>query len=60
MSKDDHEHHEVIPNPDYDGPGQHCLPPPVREGVDLAIVFAILMGALAIGAAFLGIELLMP
>ena len=29
MSHD--EHHEIVPNPDYDGPGQHCLPPDVKD-----------------------------
>ena len=52
------EHHEIVPNPDYDGPGQHCLPPDVKETVPSAVAFAILMGALALGAAYLGIELL--
>ena len=28
-----HDHHEITPNPDYDGPGQHCLPPEVKEGL---------------------------
>lgn len=53
MAQDDH-HHEVVPNPDYEGPDQHCLPPPVKDSIPLAILFAVLMIALAIGAAWLG------
>ena len=50
-------HHDVIPNPDYDGPGQHCLPPPVREGIGQSIYFTLLIAALAFGAAALGVTI---
>ena len=51
-------HHEVTPNPEYDGPGQHCLPPPVREGLGHGIIFVILMAVLVLFAAWLGKHLL--
>jgi hypothetical protein len=49
-----HDHVEVVPNPDYDGPANHCLPPPVKDGAGAAIFFVILMICLALGAAWLG------
>ena len=48
------EHHEVVPNPDYDGPGQHCLPPEVKDTIPTAVIFVIVMAAIAFGAAALG------
>ena len=51
---DDHAHHEVVPNPDYDGPGQHCLPPPVEEGIHWGVYFVILVVAFLIFSAWLG------
>jgi len=48
------EHQEIVPNPDYDGPGQHCLPPQVKDTVVAAVVFAVLMALLAWGGAVLG------
>ena len=51
---DHHDHIEVVPNPDYDGPQQHCLPPEVEETPVLGVGFALLMLALAIGAYNLG------
>ena len=54
------DHHEVIPNPDYDGPQQHCLPPAVEETPVLGAGFVLLMIALAIGAKELGKLLLTP
>ena len=58
---DDHhdDHHEVIPNPDYDGPQQHCLPPEVEETPVLGVGFALLMIGLAFGAASVGALLLL-
>ena len=60
MSHDDahHAHVEVVPNPDYDGPANHCLPPPVKNTTASAIVFTLLMVAIALGASWLGGHLL--
>ena len=59
MSDDDHDHEEIVQNPEYEGmPGQHCLPPPVKDSVDRALIFAILMGLVAVGGAWLGVILL--
>ena len=52
------DHHEVAPNPDYDGPAQHCLPPEVRPGIVQTIYFTLLMIFLAVGAAIMGVALL--
>ena len=52
MSHD--EHHEIVPNPDYDGPGQHCLPPDVKDSIPYATIFVVLLVLIAVGAAWLG------
>jgi hypothetical protein len=57
MAHEDH-HHEVKPNPDYDGPKQHCLPPDVHEGIGKGFYFVVLMAALILFAAWLGTHLL--
>jgi len=49
-----HDDHEITPNPEYDGPGQHCLPPAVKDTVFAAIVFGILMLLVVWGGAALG------
>jgi hypothetical protein len=49
-----HDHHEVKPNPEYDGPGQHCLPPKVTDTVPQAIFFAIVMILVVWGGLKLG------
>ena len=46
------------PNPDYDGPTRHCLPPEVHEGVGSGLFFLVLMAALILFAAWLGTRLL--
>lgn len=53
-----HAHVEVVPNPEYDGPQNHCLPPAVKDGIGNAVYFTILLIAIAAGAAWLGIHLL--
>lgn len=55
---DHHDHPEVVPNPDYAGPGQHCLPPDVKEGIGQSFYFILLMIVLLVGAAWLGKHLL--
>ena len=45
-----HDHHEIVPNPDYEGPSQHCLPPEVHNGLGKGIIFTILMILLVLGA----------
>jgi hypothetical protein len=49
-----HDHHEVTPNPEYDGPGQHCLPPAVRNTIFAAICFGLLMILVVWGGAKMG------
>ena len=53
------DHHDYEPNPDYDGPGQHCLPPEVKDTFSRGLVFTILMILLALGAAYMGAELVL-
>jgi hypothetical protein len=38
----DHDHHEVQKNPEYDGPAQHCLPPPVESTLPQGIGMVLL------------------
>ena len=51
-------HHGDVRNPDYDGPRQHCLPPEAKPTLPQGIVFALLIAAIAAGAAWLGARLL--
>ncbi len=54
-----HDHHEVVPNPDYEGPTEHCLPPPVKDGPGKGIIFIVLMILLILGAASMGAAILL-
>ena len=49
-----HDHQEITPNPEYDGPGQHCLPPSVKDSIFAAICFAVIMILVVWGGAKLG------
>jgi hypothetical protein len=53
------DHHEIVPNPDYEGPSQHCLPPEVKDSPGRGIVFVILMILLVLGAATMGAAILL-
>jgi hypothetical protein len=53
-----HTHVEVIPNPEYDGPTEHCLPPAVKDGIGNGIYFVILLILVVAGAIWLGRHLL--
>jgi hypothetical protein len=52
-----HDHHDFVPNPDYDGPAEHCLPPPVHNSVGRAIVFGIIILLVVWGGVQLGVHL---
>ena len=54
-----HDHHEIVPNPDYDGPNQHCLPPAVQDSPTKGLVFIVLMVLLILGAASMGAAILL-
>ncbi len=51
-------HHGDVRNPDYDGPSEHCLPPDVKPSLFSGIGFALILAAIAAGAAWLGTRLL--
>ena len=53
------DHHEIVPNPDYEGPSQHCLPPAVKDGPVKGLVFIVLMVLLILGAATMGAAILL-
>ena len=52
-------HTEGVPNPDYDGPNQHCLPPQVHDTVGGGIYFTIITVVLILGAAAMGAALIL-
>jgi hypothetical protein len=54
-----HDHHEIVANPDYEGPSQHCLPPPVENGPVKGLFFIILMVLLVLCAATMGAAILL-
>ncbi len=53
------DHHEVQKNPEYDGPTQHCLPPPVEDSLVEGLGFTLLIIGLVLGAAYMGWQLLL-
>lgn len=54
-----HDHAEIVQNPEYDGPSQHCLPPPVHDTPAEGIVFIVLMVLLILGAASMGAAIIL-